>query len=392
MLLGTSLPAQTFTTLHSFTVGADGAYPVAGLTVDQVGNLYGTTCGGGAGFGSAFKLKRLADGWTFNPLYSFAGMTDGNCPLAGVVIGANGSLYGTTYQGGNGCNGVGCGTIYNLRPPPRTSSRVFGDWRETVLYRFVGSNDGSDPGYGGLVFDQTGSLYGTTCGGGSSGAGTVYKLTPGADWTQSVLYSFGGDDGLCPLGGVIFDQAGNLYGTTSSGGIHDKGTVFELMPSGSGWTARTLHAFQGAEGSSPVGGLIFDALGNLYGTTSAGGSGGGVVFMLAPSDGDWLYTAIHSFSGSEGPYSKVVMDARGNLYGTTVNDGAFGLGSVFELTPSHGAWTFVTLHDFTGGNDGRYPYGNALLDSDSSLYGTAFQGGTGSGCPGGCGVVWKITP
>ena len=156
-----------------------------------------------------------------------------------------------------------------------------------------------------------------------------------------------------------------------------------------------LYTFQNAsDGAVPVGGLIFDESGNLYGTASIGGSGkGGTVYQLTPSNGKWTLTVLYSFTGSGGPYAGLTMDVGGNLYGTTSEDGAYGYGNVFKLSPTNGGWTYTSLYDFAGGNDGKNPYSNVVLDGKGNLYGTTTSGGTGSGCAaGGCGVVWEITP
>src|ERR1035437_1017268 len=211
-------------------------------------------------------------------------------------------------------------------------------------------------------------------------------------------------DHKSPQSGVIFDSAGNLYGTTQGGGTGGCGTVYELSPSSSGWTEKVLYNFQcgfSSDGQYPIGGLIFDAAGNLYGTTNfAGANNGGTVFELSPlGGGNWTFHLLYSLSYNGtfdfllyGPTGTLAMDSSGSLYGTTVMDGAFGGGSVFKLTPSHGGWTYTSLHDFGGGSDGGNPFGNVVLDASGNVYGTAGVGGL-SGCEGlGCGVVWKITP
>jgi uncharacterized repeat protein (TIGR03803 family) len=259
-----------------------------------------------------------------------------------------------------------------------------------VLYRFAnGGADGANPGSGDLIFDQAGNIYGTTTFGGK-GYGVVYELTPSG--TESVLYAFSGSDGYYPDAGVIFDNAGNLYGTTEDGGLNMLGTVFELTYSiGFGWAESFLYSFQnGNDGNQPSAGLIFDPSGNLYGTTSNGGSGGGgTVFELTPSGGGWTYSLLYSFTGGNqcGPEGTLVMDGAGNLYGTTQCDGAHNKGSVFKLTPSANGWTYTSLHDFTGGSDGGYPLCNVVFDANGSLYGTTYGGGTQ-----GVGVVWEIMP
>jgi uncharacterized repeat protein (TIGR03803 family) len=416
-----STDAQTYTVLHNFTGASDGGNPYAGLTIDQAGNLYGTTlyggydCGAYGTCGTTFRLKHAGSGWVFNPLYNFQGGNDGANPFARVIIGPNGGLYGTTWDGGGSmaCNPPGCGTVFNLRPAAHASPNVFAGWTEAVLYPFTyPATDGAFPGPADLVFDQAGNLYGTTvygglyeitCGGGST-CGTVYRLMPssGGGWTHSILYSFtGGNDGNFPYSGVIFDKAGNLYGTATAGGAYGAlsggyGTVYQLTPSGSGWDENTLYIFQGGgDGSGPKGGLIFDQSGNLYGATTTGGSGGGgTVFMLTPSNGsNWTFSVIYSFTGSAycGSSGSLSMDGAGNLYGTTVCDGANKFGSVFKLTPTSGGWTYTSLHDFSRA-EGAGPHGSLVFDTSGNLYGTTQWGGTGGACNGGCGVVFEITP
>lgn len=392
--------AQTYKVLYAFTGGQDGANPIAGLAMDTAGNLYGTAALGGGGLcngngcGTVFKLIRKDPGWVLIPLYSFTGGNDGAFPQARVMIRPHDSLYGTAAQGGAvGCDS-GCGTVFKLRPAPNA-------WTETVLHQFTGGADGFLP-YGDLASDQSGNLRGTTYFGGASNLGTVYVLkNVDGQWRENVIYSFtGGSDGAHPSAGVILDNAGRIYGTTTQCNPVGYGTVFQLTRSDSGWTEKTLYAFQnGSDGACPVGGLIFDRAGNLYGTTAAAGSGsggGGTVFRLSPnSDTSWTFGVLHSFSGNYqgGPQSSLVMDSEHNLYGTTQSDGAHGFGSVFKLTRSGNSWTYADLYDFTFGSDGYFPYGNVILDATGNLYGTAAQGGDLSGCSGnGCGVVFEITP
>jgi len=331
--------AQTFSVLHTFTGGADGGNPDAGLTWDKAGNLYGTAHGyGSGGHGTVYRLTHGDSGWAFSPLYAWSGGVGGAAPLARVVFGPNGILYGTTTV-------YDYGTVFNLRPPATAACKtLLCPWTETVLHTFE-ILDGDYPGYGDLLFDQAGNIYGTTTFGGSSRLGTVYELTPSG--TESVLYSFAGSDGETPENGLIFDNAGDLYGTTANGGGSGCngsgcGTVFELTPVGScTWTLKTLHNF------------------------TAGG-------------------------GECGPYGTLVMDGSGNLYGTTKCDGATGNGNVFEL--AYPNWTYTSLYDFTNGSDGGNPTSNVIFDASGNLYGTASTGGNLScGSGEGCGVVWKIT-
>jgi uncharacterized repeat protein (TIGR03803 family) len=378
--------SPTFTVIEAFSGGMDSNYPGSGLTMDQVGNLYGTAAGGTHYWGTVYRLAPSSGGWTYSVLYNFAGGNDGEQPNGRLAIGADGSLYGSTANGGQGCLGAGCGTVFNLKPS------MSGDWTETVLYRFLGGGDGMFPN-GDVILDLADNLYGMAQG----GSGVVYQLTPSnGDWTENTLFRFTGNDGNQPTAGVVFDNAGNLYGTTSSGGSGFFGTVFQLVPSGSGWSENILYNFQdaGSDGTTPECSLTLDATGSLYGTTAhAGPGGGGTAFKLTPAEGNWSFTLIYGFTGpiGSGPNGGLTLDANGNLYGATFAGGAYGYGAVFKLTPWSGGWTYTSLHDFTGGGDGGRPSSNVLLDSKGNLYGTAVIGGN-PGCPSGCGVVWKITP
>ncbi len=387
ILAATQVQAQTFTVLHSFTGGADGDLPSAGVTLDRAGNLYGTTEYGGTGSaGAVYKLAHLGSGWVVYPVYEFPGAPwqDGAYPLAGVVFGPDGSLYGTNSAAGQ----YGSGTVFNLRPPLSTCRSSFCPWTATVLYSFTGHADGSSPGYGDLAFDPAGNIYGTTtagglqsCGGGS--CGVVFRLAhSNGGWTESPIYSFtGGNDGYEPYSGVIFDNAGNLYGTAFEGGANSTGTVYELTLSGAGWRETTLSSFSGEPGY-PFGGVVLDQQGNLYGTTIVGGT----AFELQPGDGSWTYNLLHTFTGYAGPAGSLTRDAAGNLYGTSEADGLYQEGTVFKLTPSNGGWIYTDLHDFTGGSDGAFPSGSVAIDSQGNLYGTTDIGGISGG------VVWEITP
>ena len=390
------IQAQTYTVIHDFTGGQDGAYPFTGLAVNARGSLYGTAYSGGRfDSGSIYSLNASGSHWIFNPLYSFGG-SDGAGPIARLVVGPDGGLYGSTSAGGGGpctlTNGYrGCGTIYELRPPAHAQGSALVAWDLSVLYRFSGT-DGAYP-QGELTFDQAGNIYGTTVNGGSAGWGTIYSLTPSTGgWTQELLYQAQDDgDGQYPWGGVVFDQAGNLYGVFSSGGPHGYGAVYELTPSGSGWSESTVHAFRflNDDGAIPQGRLVFDDAGNMYGTTVHNAGGGGTAFELTNSGGGWSYNFLYSFTGgiSLGPYSKLTRDAEGNLYGTTFGDGRYGFGSVFKMTRSGGDWSYTSLHDFTGGSDGGNPACGVTMDSQGNLYGTASDGGAY-----GMGVVFQITP
>ena len=307
---------------------------------------------------------------------------------------SNGVLFGNTGEGGGAgnCFYDGCGTFFELQPSPTFCPSIDCPWRETILYRFTGGNDGSFPDSG-FIADSAGNLYGEALGGGTGQQGVVYKFENSqGSWTENSLYSFvGGSDGAGPIGGLAMDATGSLYGTTDSGGSGSEGTVFKLALSGSNWVESTLHSFAGGYS---VSGLIFDSSGNLYGNTEYGGCCfSGVAYELSPAGGGWNYTVLYNFGGEYGgPSSTLAMDSQGNLYGTTQGTGAYNKGTVFELSPSNGTWLYTDLHDFTGGSDGADAIGKLWIDSQGNIYGTAASGGLAGGCAGyGCGVVFEIT-
>jgi uncharacterized repeat protein (TIGR03803 family) len=374
----TSLPAQaqTLTVLHNFNNFPDGKSPEAGVTMDGAGNLYGTTsaggdptCNNGFGCGSVFELKQSAHGWLLNVLEVFSG-PNGLVPLDRVVFGPDGALYGTTEYGG----AFGFGVVFRLTPPPTFCRSVSCPWRETVLHSFQGA-DGSEPSAE-VLFYPDGNLYGTTQYGGTSpcgtlGCGVVYKMTrSGAGWTYGVIYDLtGGQTGEEPDAGLTLDQAGNLYGTTLGGGRGQGfGTVFELMPAGNTWQETVLHSFDGNDGLGSFAGLIFDQAGNLYGATSS------TVFELTPVSGGWTFSTLYTFSDSQ-PLATLSMDGAGNLYGTARSIIGGECGEVFELSPQGGSWTHTTIHAFQG-SDGCEPASTVLIDGQGNLFGTTTSGGT----------------
>jgi len=394
-----SANAQTYQVLYNFTGQADGGNPAGGLVMDQRGNLYGMTSyygrgscsfGGDVGCGTAFELARKGSGWIFNLLYTFTGGNDGETPTGRMVFGPDGSLYGTTAFGGGGnCTfGQGCGTVFNLKPPATACKSALCPWTETILYHFTGGNDGMWPQLGDLTFDQSGNIYGTT-------PPNVYELVrSNGSYTFNLVFKFTNNDGgCCSFSNTLFDQAGNIYGTTYAGG-NGSGVVFQLMPGGGGWTYNQVHAFQGqTDGAEPEGNLIFDQQGNIYGTTPQGGAyNAGTVYEVTPSSG--AFSVLHTFYGTadEGPTDAVIFDAQGNLYGTTYGGGSHSRGNVFKLTPYNGGWTYQSIYDFTGGSDGGAPTGPLILDPNGNIYGTTFYGGTGHCSSSGCGVVFEITP
>ena len=417
-----SASAATETVLHRFN-DKDGANPAAGLIFDASGNLYGTTSDGGAyGGGTAFELTpKAGGGWTEKVLHEFGKGADGLAPFGGLIFDASGNLYGTTYEGGDpgNCRGTGCGTAFELMPT------VGGGWTEKVLHHFNAFNgDGLGPSAG-LILDSSGNLYGTTYYGGTGscydgnyhGCGTVFELARRASggWMEHILYSFkgSGKDGIWPGASLIIDASGNLYGTNlESAGAYGGGTVFELThKTGGGWREKILHTFNGHDGDSPSA-LIFDASGNLYGTTYYGPPQGyngpcydgtdlgcGTVFELMPkAGGGWTEKILHYFksNGRDGfhPSGGLILDSSGNLYSATAYGGANDDGTVFKMTPkAGGGWTEEILHSFNY-KDGFAP-GTLIFDTSGDLYGTTSYGGNNiceNGRFSGCGTVFEIKP
>jgi len=391
-LAGSAQAKGSFRTLYSFNGANDGALPAGTLMLDSKGDLYGTTVEGGLhNSGTVFKLARDGNEVV---LHSFGGM-DGAHPWGDVIADAAGNLYGTTAYGGGGACwfGQGCGVVFKL----------VADGTETVLHAFD-TRKGRYP-QGGLVRDSAGNLYGVTAEGGGTGTtckttcGTVFKVAP--DGTTTTLHVFGvpgqSGDGAVPLAGLIIDQAGNLYGTTSLGGSGSRGiyggVVFKLTPDG---TETILHSFLGGDdGNGPTAPLIADSHGNLYGTTTLGGScpsdnGCGTVFKIAP---DGTETVLYAFQGGKDgfvPRAGLIMDAAGNLFGTTSKGGGTGCvyhegcGTVFKLAPDG---TETVLHTFAGPQSGSTPLGGLVANGKGRLFGTTSLGSDGAGA----GTVFKIS-
>ena len=393
--------AQTETVLYRFCSMpncSDGTEPVAGLLIDTQGDIYGAALGGPNGFtaGMVFEITPSKE----SVVYGFNSVAGGQGPNGGFVRDTNGNFYGTTERGGydkRPCKqSFGCGVVFELSP----------SGTENVLYTFTGGPDGSSPN-GGLVFDGKGNLYGTTYGGGAGNrrkkAGTVFQLS--STGIETVLHRFGAykGDGQFPSTGLVMDAKGNLYGTTNAGGFdgyydgagHDFcvrgcGTVFEINTSGVETTFYTFKGWKNKDGAEPIAGLILDAKGNFYGTTAWGGLYGfGTVFELTSAGKEKI---LYSFTGTTDgaiPVGGLVMDSKGNLFGTTYEGGAFGFGTVFELTPN-GKET--VLYSFADGPDGAYPFDAPVMDAKGNLYGTTYLGGNfNSDCPQGCGVLFKVS-
>jgi uncharacterized repeat protein (TIGR03803 family) len=364
------------------------------------------------GCGVVFEVSPSSGGPKMTDIYKFSG-PDGSTPGGGLVRDKSGNLYGVAAFGGDGiCPGEnGCGVVYELSPGSG------GSWTEKVLYQFQGAPDGQTP-IGTLAFGKNGNLYGVTqLGGSGGGVAFELSPASGGAWTENTIYTFtgAGQPGQ-PDYGLISDKAGNLYGVTSGGdenGVCGSesigcGLVYELSPNGSGeWTVTVIFTFDGTNGFRPTGNLIFDTAGNLYGTTADGGDlsgcnfggGCGLVYELMPAGGGkWTEKLLHAFlpgSGGNSPFGGVTMDSSGNLYGTTLYGGASNNGVVFRLTkPSSGRWPETVLHSFTGGTDGGQPESQLLLNAAGTLFGTAQFGGITSDCTAtffaGCGVVFEM--
>ncbi len=375
----------------------DGVNPGGGLISDSAGNFYGTGGNGGANnLGTVFQLSPVSNGMTtLTVLYSFTGSGDGAYPVGDLVFDSSGNIYGVTQFGGNlnsACSSMGCGTVFELSPPIQPG----GPWTETVLYKFQGSPDGAEP-VSGLVLDSSGNLYGTTKSGGAPcSCGMAFELSPtDAGWAETVLYSFQGNpDGSAPSASLVFDSAGNLYGTTSLGGRWGAGSVFQLTPSsqaGGPWTEAVLHSlFANTDGGAPIAGLVFDGTA-LYGTASQDGPNRhGTVFRLLPlpnGGGAWTYQLVHSFGGLDGggPGGRLTFANPNTLYGTTASGGAANSGTVFEISNSQGKVTESVLYTFAGGLDGSHPSAGLIL-LNFALYSTTPIGGKNNG-----GVVFRLS-
>jgi uncharacterized repeat protein (TIGR03803 family) len=371
--------AATYKVLHAFGASGDGAHPWGRPVIDPAGNIYGTTqAGGSSGFGTVFKLSPAG---VETVLHNFAGGTDGSYPNNELVLDKLGNLYGVTDSGGGtGCqNFKGCGTVFEIAP----------DGTETILYSFKGGSDGWFPDSG-LLLDSAGNLLGTTLSGGNTcgeGCGTVFKLTPNG--IETVLYSFkGGSDGDRPfLSTLISDPDGNLYGTTSEGCKKSGGTVFKIATDE---TESLVHQFGGRrDGTFPASGLVTDGLGNFYGTTAQGGPYGcGSLYKVAP---DMTESVLLFFGGAKGTKkiggcgteSVPLLDAEGNFYVSTLEREGLTHGAVLEITPEGSKTILHTFKDATGYS----PFSGLVADNMSNLYGTTYRGGQFNG-----GVLFRITP
>jgi uncharacterized repeat protein (TIGR03803 family) len=368
------------------------------------GGAYSKSCNGGCGV--VFKLTPNAHGvWEETVLHSFDADVDGAFPGPGLTFDGQGNFYGTTSSGSGNNDG---GTLFELTP----DSKAPNGWNTTVVHRFCQLNhkckDGSNPQFAGVVIDGAGRLYGTLRDGGAYQGGVAYRLNhTTSGWKEAIPYSFCaiqscGDGYRVADATPILDKAGNLYGTAEEGGLACScGLVFELKHTSTGWQETILHAFNGNDGLFPSGGLIFDGAGNLYGTTRSGGKNScdcGTIYKLTPdSRGGWTHSILYSFTDANNngavPFTTLVMDQTGSFYGTAqggIGPCNGGCGVVFKLSPgSNGKWTYTVLHRFTDAtNDGAEPFSGVVFDKTGKhLYGTTAFGGTDN-----VGVVYEITP
>jgi uncharacterized repeat protein (TIGR03803 family) len=411
--LAMSARAQTDTVLFNFGNG-NGADPVSAVVFDGAGNLYGTTAQGGmydcpsneSGCGVVFEISPSDSGWVETVLYSFTGGADGAAPEAGLAWDASGNLYGTTRAGGDltACLTIGCGVVFELSPSST-------GWQETVLHTFTGAADGGYP-QASVIFDANGNLYGTTVAGGNGvgsctiynvpGCGVVFELSPSSNgWGETVVHEFsGGNDGAAPKAGLTFNSAGDLFGTAAGGGTSLGGVVFEMKPGLGGWKFGVIHDFTGkVDGQNPEAGVIFDPEGNLFGTAAEGGTGlSGTAFEMSPeSGGHWHFSVLHAFTGHRDgglPLAGLLRNPAGDLYGTTLFGGVAsecyygGCGVVFKLTRRGGVWDETVPHTFTSnGTDGTNSYAGLIFDTSGNLYGTTIGGGTTL-----AGTVFEVAP
>lgn len=375
-LLLPTAPAQTFTVLHSFGAPGDGYDAEGGVVMDSKGNLYGVTYEGGSkGDGIAYQLVPNGDGtWTENDIYDF-GSQAGSFPATTLAFNSKGNLFGGTFLG----------TIFELIPNN-------GKWSAVTISSLVKGEPGA------VVFDAADNFYSPVDGNGPRQQGSLLTPSKLNQYSTILLYLFtGGQDGGTPNGPLVFDSSGSLYGTAVQGGL-SVGNVFKLTPNQGrpGWHETTLYSFKGSptDGATPYAAVVFDSFGNLYGTTTAGGSAGyGTVFELSPnSDGTWTETVLYQFQGFQGndgdyPYGPVTLDSSGALYGTTYGGGPCDCGIVFKLSKSSGGqWIETILHTFTA-RDGSGPSGALVLDKAGNIFGAASFGG-----PYDSGVVFEITP
>lgn len=384
--------ASTTKVIYTFAGEDDGEYIDSDLVIDGAGNLYGSSVQGGLyGSGTVWQLSPSASGWTHTVLYNFTGGADGGEPYKGVTLDAQGNLYGTAVTGGGGSCEGGCGVTFKLTKSGST-------WTQSVIHTFTGGNDGSGPGSG-VTFDRHGNLYGMTPTGGANGVGTIYALKPQSDGSYKlrVIHTFtGGRDGLGGSAGrLLLGGRGQLYGVSTVGGVNGEGTAFVLTPTQSGqFTFQVIYAFKGSpDAGFPYGALLADKQGNLYGTTYYDGAHDfGSVYQLKRNGNSWTESVIYSFKGGtdgSSSISNLVIDAAGNLYGTTSEGGSgCSCGVIFKLAPGTGGkWTESVVHAFTGAPDAGFAYNGMVGDSNGNFFGATVHGG-----PDDDGTVYQFNP
>ena len=380
--------ASTTQIIYSFAGGADGEYADTDLVRDESGNLYGTTVQGGAhASGTVWQLHPNGDGtWTHTVLYSFTGGADGGEPYKGVTLDANGNLYVTAVTGGSGgCEG-GCGVTYALTKNGAT-------WSQAVIHSFNGI-DGSGPGAG-VTIDDAGNVFGTTPTGGANGLGNVYELSPGkhGKWKFTEVHAFTGSDGIGGSAGRMILRGRTFYDANTAGGLYGDGNIFALTRQHGEWNYTVLYDFTGdPDVGFPYGGLTFDAMNNIYGTTYYDGAHDqGGVYQLTSKHGTWSERLLYSFKGGTdgaGSIGNLVLDTSGALYGTTSEGGSAGLGTVFRLTPgAHHKWTESVMYSFAGTPDGSFAYNGMVGDGAGHYFGTTTQGGAADD-----GAIYEFTP
>ena len=380
--------ASTTKLIYSFAGGADGEYTDTELVRDSAGNLYGSSVQGGLnGGGTVFQVNPAG---VHTVLYNFTGGADGGEPYKGVTLDALGNLYGTAVTGGGGSCEGGCGVVFQL-----TNSA--GVWTQTVIHTFTGS-DGSGPGSP-VAIDRHGNVYGTTPTGGSFGMGVLYRISPNGTggWNYHVIHTFtgGADGGGGSASRLLLDNIGNIYGVCTVGGANGFGNVYEVSLIQGKWQFKVLYAFKDQpDGALPYGGLVFDKAGNLYGTTYyAGANDLGTVYRLTHVNGTWAESVLYSFKGGtdgDSPISSLVADASGNFYGTTSDGGAAscGCGVIFKMTHSStGKWTESVVYRFPGTPGAGFAYNGMISDFSGNFYGTTVHGGTTND-----GAVYEFTP
>ena len=382
--------AGTPQVIYSFAGDKDGEYTDTDLVIDAEGNLYGTSVQGGAfGGGTVFRLSPSSTGWKHKVLYSFTGGADGGEPYKGVTLDSQGNLYGTAVTGGGGSCEGGCGVAYKL-------THVGTTWTQSVIHTFTGGNDGSGPGAG-LTLDKRGNVYGMTPTGGANGLGVIFRLQLQAsgEWKIKVLHTFNGDDGATGSAGRLLLRSGTFYGAATVGGAYGQGTIFSLKHIPGQWQFKTLYSFKGQpDAGFPYGGLTFDQAGNLYGTTYYEGANDfGSVYQLSPQpDGSWAEKVLYSFKGGRdgmGSISNLVLSKKGALYGTTSEGGSScSCGTIFKVkVDALGNWTERVMYRFTGVPDAGFAYNGMVADAAGNLYGATVHGGTNDD-----GAIYKFTP